>query len=207
MIPGTAAWWIAGRPCSWIASCRASARWNRAVSPSPALFPTGALAGLRLLRRLRRQPGRLGDRPDGLADQALFPLAPAGVGGLHRVPVHPALGQFAEELVGRLLLLERLLKELDGAFVPEGLRVAAERAVGGDLVVLDPLRGGDQARVEHLRRGGRRDQLLPLLDEPLHRRALLPAGPCADLLEDGVEPLDLLLGDGQVVLEGFAERG
>src|SRR5439155_5097666 len=75
---------------------------------------------------------------------------PASLRALQSVPVDDVLGELGELLVGLPFLVERLLQELGNLRQTEQARVCARRAVTGDLVVLDLLRGLDQAGVEHL---------------------------------------------------------
>src|SRR5688572_9729762 len=73
--------------------------------------------------------------------------------------------------------------------------------------MLHPLRGGDEARVDH---GGRTillEHALSLLDEAFHALALLSARFLAEALEDLIEPLDLLLRDIDVLAEGLLQLG
>src|SRR4029079_3820345 len=66
------------------------------------------------------------------------------VGG---VLVDAAFGERRQLLVRRLLLVQRLLQQLDGIGVPHRLGPGDQRAVGGHLVVLGALAGRDQAGV------------------------------------------------------------
>ena len=115
--------------------------------------------------------------------------APAGAGrGQRRRPLGrerrevDRLGRdLGEGLVGVALLLGRGVEEAHGLAVAEQLGVGAHRAVARDLVVLDPLRGGDDPGVEHLGVDLLLEQLRPSSKRPsipLHfllLRGLLPS--------------------------------
>src|SRR5919106_2568727 len=65
----------------------------------------------------------------------------------HGVEIDDARGQVGQLLVGRLFLVEGTAENVLVAGAAEQPGVGAHGAVAGDLVVLDPLRGGDQAGV------------------------------------------------------------
>src|SRR4051812_44741601 len=68
-----------------------------------------------------------------------------------RLLVDRAFRELGQQFVCLLLLRERLLEQVENVLVAELLGPGAEAAVGGDLVVLDLLGRGDQARVHDVR--------------------------------------------------------
>src|SRR5262249_11169507 len=69
-----------------------------------------------------------------------------------------------------------LLEDARDLILPELLGEGPDRAVAGDLVVLDALRGGDQGGVADLGVAAGVHRLVALGDQPLHRLARLPLG-------------------------------
>ena len=59
------------------------------------------------------------------------------------------LGERGELLVRGLLFVEILAEQLVDLIVAQHLRVGADGAVGGDLVVLDLLRRRDEGHIHH----------------------------------------------------------
>jgi hypothetical protein len=94
-----------------------------------------------------------------------------------------------------------------GLVVAQHLGVGAEAAVGGDLVVLDLLRGHDEGRVLHGRIGVLLEDLLALFDQAGHAVALFPLRGVAKQLEDLLQTPDLALGLGPMLLECCLEVG
>src|SRR5581483_6995770 len=99
-----------------------------------------------------------------------------------------------EELVGVALLVERLVEEVLRVVVAELAGQGPRRSVRRDLVVLDALRCGDERCVL---RGGvpaaRLDDLFALLDEALHGLAFLAVPAFAELPEDLLDPVPVVL--------------
>src|SRR5207237_6165932 len=87
---------------------------------------------------------------------------------VHTGTKEPAGGDAREQLVGLSLLVERRVQQLLPAVVAELVSQRAGGAVAGDLVVLDALGGGDQRRVEGVRVALGADDVVALLDQPLH---------------------------------------
>src|SRR5680860_283092 len=74
-------------------------------------------------------------------------LASSALSGL---AIEFAFGKLGQELVGGVLLVERLLQKRYDILHPELLCPGDHRAVAGDLVMLDGLRVGDHAGIEHV---------------------------------------------------------
>src|SRR5436190_24124761 len=87
-----------------------------------------------------------------------------------RLLVDHRLGELGERLIGRLFLVERLLKELHGLVETEFLGPGAQRAVAGDLVVLDRLCRRDKTGIERGRTLVLLDDLLALVEDAFDRR-------------------------------------
>src|SRR3954469_10247375 len=85
--------------------------------------------------------------------RAIPPRAPSGALRVRSgsLAVHPRLGELSQLLVGALLFLEDAVEDAGAVRTAELLCPGRERAVAGDLVMLDRLRRGEQRRVEHLR--------------------------------------------------------
>ena len=79
--------------------------------------------------------------------------------------------------------------------------------VPGDLVVLDLLGRGDEARVADLGLGLGVDDLLAFLAKPLHGLAALAPGGMAQVVEYLLQPRDVPLGLLQMVLERLFQLG
>src|SRR5688500_17870489 len=94
-------------------------------------------------RRARRYPEENPHHPPGDRRPYTTISATSATKRLQRLDVDRAHRQLVEPLIGLLLLLERPLELRRGVGVAEDLGVRAHRAVGGDLVVLDFLGGGD----------------------------------------------------------------
>src|ERR1700751_4368301 len=91
---------------------------------------------------------------------------------LRRAQVDLALGDVGELLVGRLLFLEVLIQQVGDVVAAEPLRPRDQRAVAGDLIMLDRLRGGDDRGVEHLVVGNLAGHVLGFLDDAVDRRTV-----------------------------------
>ena len=74
-------------------------------------------------------------------------LEPQDSGGLL---VRGTLGDLGEELIGLLLLLERLVEELRSVIHAELHRPALQRTVAGNLIMLDRLRAGKETGIERV---------------------------------------------------------
>src|SRR5688572_4782671 len=70
--------------------------------------------------------------------------------GGRRPLIDAALGKLRELVVGRLLFVERLLQQLRGVGVPQGLCPGYQRPVCGHLVVLHALCGGDDTGIHRV---------------------------------------------------------
>ena len=102
----------------------------------------------------------------------------------------------------------RFLLEDGGAVAAaELVRPGDQRAVAGDLVVLDSLRGGDQGGVHDLRIVDVAGDLFGFLDDAVDRRAIDGLGLDVMQLEHLLEPLDVALGFLQVLLEALLQCG
>ena len=105
------------------------------------------------------------------------------------------------------LRVEGLLQDVRLVSIAEGASVGPDAAVAGHLVVLDVLRGGNEAGVEHILVRAFLDEALGLLDQPFHPLALLSLRGDAELLADALEALRMLPGLLLVSGEGALERG
>src|SRR5215210_124885 len=180
------------RSCSWGGSvCFFWSFSFFAISPPSPSSPSA----WNLSSALRTPPRR----GEGFGDRRSMPS--------HRLLVHMGFGELRELLVGHLFFLESPLQERRMHLLAEHLGVGADRAVAGDLVVLDPLRGGDEAGVDHLGIALHLDHLVAFLDQPLHPLARMPLGTVAQVLEDLLQAAHLLLRLPQMLLETLLEIG
>src|SRR5918996_5566203 len=115
--------------------------------------------------------------------------------------------QLVELLVGSLLLVQGRLEELFDVLLAQRVGERADRAVRGDLVMLDLLRADDQGGIEDLGGLDLLDHLLGLLDQALHRLAALAARADVELLEYLVQALDLTVGLVEMMLERLPQLG
>ncbi len=74
-----------------------------------------------------------------------------GDGSVQGLGIAAELGQLDERLVGGLFLVEQLLDQTGGLLAAEQQGPLTQAAVGGDLLMLDLLRAGDEGGIE---RGG-----------------------------------------------------
>lgn len=110
-------------------------------------------------------------------------------------------------MVRMTFLVERLLQECFGVAVAERARVGAGATVAGDLVMLNPLRGADERRVEHVAALRFGDAAPPLFDKAPYARAGVTAGADVELTEEQLEPLSLNTGLLEVVFERSPQIG
>src|SRR5688572_3258079 len=142
-------------------------RWWTGSAATSASTPCSRPSGATTWRRSRRsatapratetaeaEPRTLGNAQGSwrtamvLQDPAFIPRPGSAVAALLGARVDDALGQCGQAVVGLALLVERLLQRAGVVAHPQPVGVGADAAVAGDLVVLHPLRGGDQARVD-----------------------------------------------------------
>jgi len=109
--------------------------------------------------------------------------------------------KLAKELLPAVDNLERALEQRDVVVLAEHLGIGAHRAVAGDLVMLHPLRAGDQAGVDHRRLPLHLGHLRALLEQALHPLAGMSLGALVEVLEDLLEAADMLLGLPQMIVE------
>ena len=118
----------------------------------------------------------------------------------------PAVGELRQGLVRSGLLVERLVEERARPVEPELACERPRRAVGGDLVVLDPLARADQRGIERDRVPVRPGDVVAVGDETLHRLARLRRRePDAHLGEDLLQPIDVHARLLEVRLEGITK--
>src|SRR5688500_17078942 len=123
----------------------------------------------------------------------------------HRLEVDCSLRDPGQQPVRLSFFLQTLLEQIGGAVVPELLGVCPGHAVAGHLVVLDSLRGGDDAGMEDVGLGVLLEERSALLDQPRHPLALVASGTELRPGEDLFEPRYLPLRRRQVVAERFLE--
>ena len=111
-----------------------------------------------------------------------------------------------EEFVGFLFFLERLFEQLRDALMAQELSERARRAVRGDLVMLHFLRGADDAGVLRGLFEILLQELLACRNDTGHPFAFL-GRLFTEIAEDLVEPCDLFLSDGEVLLERLLQLG
>ena len=117
----------------------------------------------------------------------------------------PALGERRELLVGRLLLVERLLEQVRRFRVAHGLRPRDQRPVGRHFVVFRALPGGNQAGVHRRLIEVLFHDRLALFDDAGDAVAVLPAHLLLEALEHLFEALDLSLRLFEMRLERLAQ--
>ena len=105
-------------------------------------------------------------------------------------------------MVGRTLLIERLLQQAFALPVAEQARVRPCGTVAGYLVVLDALRRRDERCVLDVAGAVLPQPFTPFLDEAGHAFAVMTAGLGVEALEDQVEALAV----NRRLLEMFRER-
>src|SRR5690606_1824056 len=105
-------------------------------------------------------------------------------------------------LVGLRLFLQRLIEQLHDVLLAKDLSPALQRAVAGDLVVLDSLGGRDQTGIKS--RGALElfHDLFALVEDAFNRGAGLALSALAEDLENLLEALDLAFRLVLVLLEG-----
>src|SRR4029079_10248275 len=132
-------------------------------------------------------------------------MARARAGALARPPrrsgVHAPLRHRGERLVGGLLLPK--IARQDGGIlaVTELPGPRDERPVARDLVMLDRLRGRNDADVEHGLVLDLAHEVAAFLDDAVDGGALRAARLLAVQCEDLLQPFDLLLGLSQMLLQ------
>jgi len=108
-------------------------------------------------------------------------------------------------LVGALFLVQRLFQQFDRLPISQELGVGPDTAVSGDFIVLNPLRGGDQAHIQDFRLGIFRHQLGALFQQAFHAFASLALGLFLELFEDLFQALHMLLGFEQMAFKRGAQ--
>src|SRR6478609_237699 len=124
---------------------------------------------------------------------------------LFRLEVDHGGGELGQRVIGRLFLVQRRLQQPCGVLHAELLGPGAQGAVAGDLVVLDRLRGCEQAGVERRRVLELLHDLGAFVGDAVDRFARLAAGRLAQHLEDLVQTFDLALGLAQMLVESRRE--
>src|SRR5579864_5159842 len=223
----------ASTTCTRQSSRRSSTgAWRRtaAACPSSRHGPWPCSAGCRRARRRRPRAEKKGRPGSGsfrsaAGDLGIQPDRSAPISGRcrrrrrwrrrdrsapHRhlgFDVDLGLGKLGELVVGLFLLLEGLLEHLHGLLGAEDLRVGADGAVGGNLVMLDTLRGGDQPGIDHVGIALRLDHLLAFLDQAFHAVAGLALRPLAERAEQPLQAGDVLAGLAEMLIERILETG
>jgi hypothetical protein len=103
--------------------------------------------------------------------------------------------------VRRLLLVQVGREETHDVVVTEFFSPRDQRPATAHFVVLDGLRVRDDGGVQHCLILDFASCLVGLLIDAVDRRTLRPAGLLAELLEDLLKPLDLLVGLFQMALQ------
>src|SRR5579872_2283971 len=122
-----------------------------------------------------------------------------------RFGVDRADGQFRERIIGFLFLGQRLVEKLDGVLVTELSGPCFQRAVTGNLVMLNSLGGGQQTGIERRCVGILIHDFLAFVEDALDGVALFTAGRLADEPENLFQPFDLTFGLVMVLLEGRSQ--
>src|SRR5690606_375631 len=115
-------------------------------------------------------------------------------GRLCRLLVRAALGEHGQLVVGGLLFLEGGFQQRQRVVVAELAGQRAQRAVGGDLVVLGLLRAADQCGVADGAGFDFIDHFLALFHQAFHRHALHALELDAEHLDHLVDAFDLTQG-------------
>src|SRR5690606_26856635 len=169
-----------GRTRSIQGVCQSVPSWNRrcmSTQRCTALSPRGPC----------RNP------PLGLILRSL-PEAGRSRGLLQRLLVDRTRRELVQLLVGGLLLGQGLAEQVRNLVIAESLGEGMQRAVAGDLVMLDLLRSYDEGAIEHLRILDLFHLLLGFLDQAFHGFTLLATAALVEELEDLFEPVNLPLG-------------
>src|SRR4051794_36920743 len=115
------------------------------------------------------------------------------------------LGELGERLIGRLFLVKRLLEELRGVAQVELLGPGAQRAIAGNLVMLDRLRRRDKTGIERGRALELLDDFLALVEDAFDGRALFALRLFFDQFEHLLKTLDLTFGFAMMLFKRRAE--
>src|SRR3954465_239036 len=124
---------------------------------------------------------------------------------LFRLEVDHGGGELGQGVIGRLFLVQRRLQQLCRVLHAELLGPGAQRAVAGDFVMLDRLRGCEQAGVERRSVLELLHDLGAFIGDAVDRFARLATGRLAQHLEDLVQTFDLALSLAQMLVEGRRE--
>src|SRR4051794_30165557 len=141
----------------------------------------------------KRRPRWRGRLSSGTKERTLF----------GRLQVDLALGELSQLLVGRLLLVQVLLKDGSAVAAAELLGPLDQRAVAGNLIVLHGPGGGDQRCVEHLLVVDLAGYVAGLLKDAVDCRAVDLLGFDAVHLEHLLDPLDVAAGLLEMQLEAL----
>jgi len=107
--------------------------------------------------------------------------------------------------VGRLLFVKIGGEEADDVVVTKLLGPGDQRAVAGYFIVFDRLRIGDDCGVQHRLVLDLAGRVVGFLDQAVDSGAIGRLRSLAELLEDLIEALNLLVGLFQMVLEALCE--
>src|SRR5262245_23470896 len=92
--------------------------------------------------------------------------SPTRTSGFRRLQIHDSCSDVGEPFVGLGLFVEGLLEEVGGVVIPQKFGVSPCAAIGGNLVMLDPLGRTDETGVYHGRLPGGLGPLVALVDQP-----------------------------------------
>ena len=115
--------------------------------------------------------------------------------------INDGLRDESEFFIRGLFLVQCLLENLDDLVMPERNGPGGQGAVGGDLVMLGFLGGGDQGGIAFIFL----DQLLRFLDEAFHPFTPFAAGLLFERAEDMTKTLDLVSSLALVLLESSTQ--
>src|SRR5687767_5017454 len=114
-------------------------------------------------------------------------------------------GDFGQEFVRLLLLLEGLFENGLGIAEAQLPRPGNESAIARDLIMLDRLGGSEKAGIAHFRILDVFKQVFRFLQEPIESRAVLAARRKLNQFENLLEPRNMRFGLGGMILEGSAQ--
>src|SRR6185312_2303761 len=107
--------------------------------------------------------------------------------------------------VRSLFFILGLAQHADGILIAKQLGIGTGRAVSGDFIMLDTLRGGNETGIENIRLASVLDALFAFLEQALHAFASFSFGAFIHALEDLFETCDVVFGFFKVVLKSLLE--
>ena len=146
-----------------------------------------------------------GGSPGGLTRRLSGPLLDSDPGSRHAraggLAIEFPFGKHIELLVRRLLLLQVRLQKAKDVVMAKLFRPGDQCPVARNLIVLDGLCTADDGGIEYLLVVDLSCDVVRLLDQPVHRRAVCSCGGLTERLERLVEPAHLLLGFSQMIAQ------